>query len=98
MTRGTIEEIKVVRRYVSLNKAFREALEQAPPGVMDKTLLGLLEYEIWPLSGAAHAAAQIWAVTAAIACPATPVAAQNRGPFATARAAHSRDAADALPD
>jgi hypothetical protein len=35
MTRGTIEEIKVVRRYVSLND-LREALEHAPPGVMDK--------------------------------------------------------------
>ena len=35
MTFGTIEEIKVVRRYVSLND-FREALEHAPPGIMDK--------------------------------------------------------------
>ena len=35
MTFGTIEEIKVVRRYVSLDD-FREALEHAPPGVMDK--------------------------------------------------------------
>lgn len=35
MTFGTIEEIKVVRRYVGLND-FREALEHAPPGVMDK--------------------------------------------------------------
>lgn len=35
MARGTIEEISVVRRYVSLND-FREALEHAPPGVMDK--------------------------------------------------------------
>lgn len=35
MARGTIEEIKVVRRYMSLDN-FREALEHAPPGVMDK--------------------------------------------------------------
>jgi hypothetical protein len=35
MAFGTIEEIKVVRRYVSLDD-FREALEHAPPGVMDK--------------------------------------------------------------
>ena len=35
MTRGTIEEIKVVRRYVRLNE-LREALKHAPPGVMDK--------------------------------------------------------------
>lgn len=35
MTFGTIEEIKVVRRYVSLDD-FREALAHAPPGVMDK--------------------------------------------------------------
>lgn len=35
MAFGTIEEIKVVRRYVSLNE-FREALDHAPPGVMDK--------------------------------------------------------------
>ena len=35
MARGTIEEIKVVRRYVSLDD-FREALERAPPGIMDK--------------------------------------------------------------
>jgi hypothetical protein len=35
MARGTIEEIRVVRRYVKLDD-FREALEHAPPGVMDK--------------------------------------------------------------
>ena len=35
MARGTIEEIKVVRRYVNLDD-FREALEHAPPGIMDK--------------------------------------------------------------
>ncbi len=35
MAFGTIEEIKVVRRYVDLED-FREALEHAPPGVMDK--------------------------------------------------------------
>jgi hypothetical protein len=35
MARGTIEEIRVVRRYVNLDD-FREALEQAPPGIMDK--------------------------------------------------------------
>jgi hypothetical protein len=34
MARGTIEEIKIVRRYVSLDD-FREALEHAPPGVID---------------------------------------------------------------
>ena len=35
MARGTIEEIRVVRRHVSLDD-FREALEHAPPGVMDE--------------------------------------------------------------
>jgi hypothetical protein len=35
MARGTIEEIKVVRRYASLDD-FRQALEHAPPGVMDQ--------------------------------------------------------------
>jgi hypothetical protein len=35
MARGTIEEIRVVRRYVNLDD-FREALEHAPPGIMDK--------------------------------------------------------------
>jgi hypothetical protein len=35
MTFGTVEEIKLVRRYVSLND-FREALDHAPPGIMDK--------------------------------------------------------------
>ena len=35
MTYGTVEEIRVVRRYVDLNE-FREALEHAPPGIMDK--------------------------------------------------------------
>jgi hypothetical protein len=35
MTFGTIEDIKVVRRYVSLDD-FREALVHAPPGIMDK--------------------------------------------------------------
>jgi hypothetical protein len=35
MARGTVEEIRVVKRYVSLDE-FREALEHAPPGIMDK--------------------------------------------------------------
>jgi hypothetical protein len=35
MTYGTIEEIAVVRRYVDLAD-FREALEQAPPGIIDE--------------------------------------------------------------
>ena len=35
MAYGTVEEIKLVRRHVSLDD-FVEALEQAPPGVMDK--------------------------------------------------------------
>jgi hypothetical protein len=34
MTYGTLEDIKVVRRYLGLND-FREALEQAPPGIID---------------------------------------------------------------
>jgi hypothetical protein len=35
MTYGTIEEVAVVRRYLDLED-FREALEQAPPGIMDR--------------------------------------------------------------
>jgi hypothetical protein len=35
MTYGTIEEIAVVRRYLDMED-FREALEQAPPGIMDR--------------------------------------------------------------
>ena len=35
MAYGTVEEIRVVRRYVSLND-FREALEHASPGIMDE--------------------------------------------------------------
>ena len=35
MTYATAEELEVVRRYVSLED-FREALEQAPAGVMDE--------------------------------------------------------------
>jgi hypothetical protein len=35
MTYGTIEEIAVVQRYLDLD-AFREALEQAPPGIIDE--------------------------------------------------------------
>ena len=35
MTYATAEELEVVRRYVSLDD-FREALEQAPAGVMDE--------------------------------------------------------------
>jgi hypothetical protein len=34
MTYGTLEDIKVVRRYLGLND-FREALEHAPPGIID---------------------------------------------------------------
>ena len=35
MTYATIEEIAVVRRYVELDD-FREALDRAPPGIMDE--------------------------------------------------------------
>ena len=35
MTYGTVEEIKVVKRYADLDD-FREALEHAPPGIMDE--------------------------------------------------------------
>ncbi len=34
MTYGTIEDVAVVRRYLSRDD-FREALEQAPPGIID---------------------------------------------------------------
>ena len=35
MAYGTVEEIRLVRRHVSLDD-FREALEHAPPGVIDE--------------------------------------------------------------
>jgi hypothetical protein len=35
MAYGTVDEIAVVQRYISLDD-FREALEKAPPGVMDE--------------------------------------------------------------
>jgi hypothetical protein len=35
MTYGTVEEVTVVRRYLSLDD-FREALEHAPPGIIDE--------------------------------------------------------------
>ena len=35
MTYGTVEEIAIVRRYVDLDD-FREALDHAPPGIMDE--------------------------------------------------------------
>jgi len=35
MTYGTAEDIAVVRRYVELDD-FREALDHAPPGIMDE--------------------------------------------------------------
>jgi hypothetical protein len=35
MTYGTVDEIAVVQRYATLGD-FREALEQAPPGIMDE--------------------------------------------------------------
>jgi hypothetical protein len=35
MTYGTIEDIAVVQRYVQLDD-FREALDHAPPGIMDE--------------------------------------------------------------
>jgi hypothetical protein len=34
MTYGTVEDVAVVRRYVGLGE-LREALEQAPPGIID---------------------------------------------------------------
>lgn len=55
MAYGTIEEIAVARRYVSRDD-FREALEKAPPGIMDKrswaywnTKLG--RYPVPPMPG-----------------------------------------------
>jgi hypothetical protein len=35
MTYGTVEDLAVVRRYVELDD-LREALEQAPPGIIDE--------------------------------------------------------------
>jgi len=35
MTYGTLQDITVVRRYLDLDD-FREALEHAPPGIIDK--------------------------------------------------------------
>jgi hypothetical protein len=35
MTYGTLQDVAMVRRYVQLDD-FREALEHAPPGIMDK--------------------------------------------------------------
>lgn len=35
MAYGTVEEIAVVQRHVSIDE-FREALEHAPPGIIDK--------------------------------------------------------------
>jgi hypothetical protein len=35
MTYGTLEDIAVVQRYLDLED-FREALEQAPPGIIDE--------------------------------------------------------------
>jgi hypothetical protein len=35
MTYGTLEEIAVIRRYLDLDD-FREALEDAPPGIIDE--------------------------------------------------------------
>jgi hypothetical protein len=35
MTYGTLEDIAVVRRYLDLDD-FQEALEHAPPGIIDK--------------------------------------------------------------
>jgi hypothetical protein len=35
MTYGTLEELAVIRRYVPIED-FREALEHAPPGIMDE--------------------------------------------------------------
>ncbi len=54
MTYGTIEEIVVVERYVDPDD-FREALDHAPPGIMDER-----SWAYWnarDLPGPAHAAA-----------------------------------------
>ena len=49
MARATHEEMKVIRRYVN-DDDFREALDKAPPGIIDSPLLGLLELHDGPLS------------------------------------------------
>ena len=54
MTYATSEEIAVVRRYVELDD-FREALEHAPPGIMDERSWGYWKCRDRAVSGAADA-------------------------------------------
>ena len=56
MTYGTLQDIIVVRRYLDLND-FREALEHAPPGIIDRRSWAYWNTVIRALSRAADAAA-----------------------------------------
>ncbi len=57
MSHATHDDMKVIRRYVS-DDDFREALDRAPPGIIDSPLMGVLEFEVRPFSAAADAEAQ----------------------------------------
>ena len=48
MTYGTADEVAIVMRYVSL-EGFREALEQAPPGIFDER-----SWNYWHLKTGRH--------------------------------------------
>jgi hypothetical protein len=52
-------DMKVIRRYVS-DADFREALDHAPPGIIDPPLMGVLEFEAWTVPSPADASSPIW--------------------------------------
>lgn len=54
MTR-TLDDIAAIKRYLDLDD-FCEALDHAPPGIIDERSWGLLECHGRPLSRAAYAA------------------------------------------
>jgi hypothetical protein len=54
MSHALHEDMKVIRRYVS-DEDFRNALDRAPPGIINPPFLGLLEFQIWPFSIASAA-------------------------------------------
>jgi hypothetical protein len=58
LTYARHEDMRLIRSYVS-DDEFREALDRAPPGIIDPPVMGLLEPENGPVSSATVAGAII---------------------------------------
>src|SRR6266480_5539428 len=78
MTYAVHEDMRVIRQFVS-DDDLRDALDHAPPGIIDPRSWGLLELQNGPVSRAATAPAEVRAqlMTAGAAALSAPVMSQS---------------------